>query len=1064
MPEPASPRSTADHNLLLGVLALQMELITRDGLTDAVKAWVLDKAKTLGDVLVSRGHLSPGELSALKTLALSHVGRHGDDPAKSLAAATTRALLPRVLEQIADPDLRASLPHVWTARADGDEACAAAAPTVGSPTSSGLRFRVLRPHAKGGLGQVSVALDAELGRHVALKEIQEHFADDPDCRARFLWEAEVTGHLEHPGVVPVYGLGRYSDGRPFYAMRFIRGDTFQDAIQRFHAADVPGRDPGERALALRQLLRRFLDVCNAVAYAHARGVLHRDLKPANVMLGPYGETLVVDWGLAKPVDRPEGLTGGEEDALRPTQATGLAPTQAGTVVGTPQYMSPEQAAGGRVQLGPAGDVYSLGATLYCLLTGRAPVEDSEVLAALLRVQSGDFPPPRRVKPGVPAALEAVCVRAMALQPERRYGSPKELADDIDRWLAEEPVRAYREPLRVRAGRWVRRHQTAVAAAAAALVVAAAFFGVATGLLTAAYQEAERQRDVAAAQRDKARDRFRLAREAVDRFYTQVSESTDLRARGLEGLRQTLLESAAAFYRRFVQEESDDAEVRAEQGRAYLRLANLYRVLRRGAQAERAYRQAVATAERLTTAFPGETRYQEDLALAHNALGVLYRDTGRLESAERSFQAARAVRRRLVDQAPHEPKHREDLAVSEANLGAMHSAVGRLREAERAYRRAEGLFRQLADARPQEPHYQRYLATVYNNLGALYAEQMDRPDPAEQAHREALRLRRRLAAEHPREPQYQEDLAGSHNKLGSLYSDTGRNGLAERAHREAERVARSLAEAHPRVPGYRKLLADTLMNLAIVYGETGHLDRCERTHRRAVDIQAALARAHPGFPEYALDLGSSYVNLGNLMRGRGRLAEACDWYTRAVERLAAFLRTQPQDADTRESLIGAHGGRAAALSRLGRSAEAAEDWKRVGELEPKGAGGTGRLFRAEFWMGARDHARAVAEAKAAAQGKAVPGSSCYGLAGVYARAVSAVRRDGKLTAEKRERLGSQYGAAAVALLKRARAAGYFGSRQSAEALKKDADWVALHSCEDFKGLVAEVDKALKARPK
>src|SRR5262249_39757486 len=163
---------------------------------------------------------------------------------------------------------------------------------LGTPTSSGLRFRVLRAHARGGLGEVFVAYDEELHREVALKQIQPRYAGDGDSRARFLLEAEVTGHLEPPGVVPVYGLGRHADGRPFYAMRFIKGDTLKDAVDRFHRAEVRGRDPGERGLALRELLARFVAVCNAVAYAHSRGVLHRDLKPVNVMLGPYGETLV----------------------------------------------------------------------------------------------------------------------------------------------------------------------------------------------------------------------------------------------------------------------------------------------------------------------------------------------------------------------------------------------------------------------------------------------------------------------------------------------------------------------------------------------------------------------------------------------------------------------------------------------------------------------------------------------------------------------------------------------------------------------------------------------------
>ncbi len=167
------------------------------------------------------------------------------------------------------------------------------------------RFVPLRPHARGGLGEVFVARDGELGREVALKAIQARFADDVHNQARFVREAQITGNLEHPGIVPVYGLGRAPDGRPYYAMRFIVGESLDAAIERFHGADKPGRDPGERSVALLHLLNRFKAVCHAVDYAHSRGVLHRDLKPSNVMLGPHGETLVVDWGLAKHIERDD---------------------------------------------------------------------------------------------------------------------------------------------------------------------------------------------------------------------------------------------------------------------------------------------------------------------------------------------------------------------------------------------------------------------------------------------------------------------------------------------------------------------------------------------------------------------------------------------------------------------------------------------------------------------------------------------------------------------------------------------------------------------------------------
>jgi serine/threonine protein kinase len=475
MPEPAPTPASADRNLLFGILALQMDFVSRDALLTAMNAWVLAKHKPLGQILVEQGGLAPEEHALVEAVVHRHVHNHGGDPQRSLAAVSSIRSLRQELEQVADPDLQASLAHV--ARPAGSDLSSTTDYSAGTPTSLGLRFRVLRPHAKGGLGEVFVARDEELHREVALKEIQAPHAHDPRSRSRFLLEAEVTGGLEHPGVVPVYGLGAYPDGRPFYAMRLIKGDSLKEAIKRFHAADGPGRDPGERTLALRGLLGRFVAVCNAVAYAHSRGVLHRDLKPGNVMLGPYGETLVVDWGLAKVVGRPAGTDGASEGTLRPPSASGSDPTRLGLAIGTPSYMSPEQAAGKLEELGPASDVYSLGATLYCLLTARAPVEGQEAGEVLRKVQAGNFAPPRAVKRQVPPALEAVCLKAMALRPADRYGSARALADEVEHWLADEPVAAYPEPWLARLARWGRRHRPLVAAALALLLTALAALAV-----------------------------------------------------------------------------------------------------------------------------------------------------------------------------------------------------------------------------------------------------------------------------------------------------------------------------------------------------------------------------------------------------------------------------------------------------------------------------------------------------------------------------------------------------------------------------------------------------------
>src|SRR6266542_1936645 len=254
------PAAAADRNLLFGILALQMDFVSRDALVAAMNAWVLAKAKPLGQVLMEQGALAKEEHDLLEALVQKHLARHGNDAERSLAALGPVGGVRDDLRQIADPDVEASLARVGGAPG-GDVFATRGPPSMGAPTSGGQRFRILRPHARGGLGEVYVASDDELHREVALKEIQGRHADDPESRSRFLLEAEVTGGLEHPGIVPVYGLGVYADGRPFYAMRFIRGDSLKDAIARFHADESLARDPGKRGLELRGLLGRFIDVC-----------------------------------------------------------------------------------------------------------------------------------------------------------------------------------------------------------------------------------------------------------------------------------------------------------------------------------------------------------------------------------------------------------------------------------------------------------------------------------------------------------------------------------------------------------------------------------------------------------------------------------------------------------------------------------------------------------------------------------------------------------------------------------------------------------------------------------
>jgi WD40 repeat protein/tRNA A-37 threonylcarbamoyl transferase component Bud32 len=528
----------ADRNLLLGILAAQMDLVGRDALATAINAWMLERQRPLGEILVEQGALAHAQRVLLESLVQEHLSAHGGDAAKSLASvnANTFGSIWAVIETQVDPALHPTLSLVPSAGAADTLAdpeatlphwsrlSATLAQGPSTADSLGTRFLVIRPHARGGIGQVSVALDRELNREVALKEILPEQADNPHSRARFLLEAEVTGRLEHPGVVPVYGLGKDSSGHPFYAMRFVKGESLQDAIVQFHRG-VKGAQGGLRrwVLSLRHLLNRFIAVCSVMEYAHSRGIIHRDLKPSNILLGAYGETLVVDWGLAKVVGREDIETGSGiiAAASRPAEGPGTAETLPGTAVGTPVFMSPEQADGRLDSVGPASDVYSLGASLYCLLTGQPPIHDSDIASVLQKVKAGEIISPRQANRRVPAGLEAICLKAMALHPRDRYSTPRELARDLECWMADEPVSVYREPISVRLTRWGRRHRTLATAIGVLLVTAVAALAVGTILLGWANDRTAGQRALALEQWHRAELKTREAREKADELERQL---------------------------------------------------------------------------------------------------------------------------------------------------------------------------------------------------------------------------------------------------------------------------------------------------------------------------------------------------------------------------------------------------------------------------------------------------------------------------------------------------------------------------------------------------------------
>ena len=696
----------ADHNLLFGLLALQNGMIDQSALVAAFHAWTRDKTRSIAHALLDQGAIDADDRTLLDGLVAKHLKRHGDDVEKSLAAIPARRSLLTGLVAIGDENVnasvgRASMGSNPTAPDDGVDA--EATTSMGSSHRRRPAFSVLRPHARGGLGAVFVALDAELNREVALKQMLDHHADDSASRTRFVLEAEITGGLEHPGIVPVYGLGSDGGGRPYYAMRFIRGESLKDTIAAFHADPKMKDDPGRRSLALRTLLRRFVDVCNAIEYAHTRGVIHRDIKPANIIVGKYGETLVVDWGLAKAIGRAEPTLPSDERTLMPSSASVSAETLPGSALGTPAYMSPEQSTGDLERLGPRSDVYNLGATLYCVLTGSRRSGETTSARSCEPSAMEIFRAPRSVDPSIDPALEAVCRKAMATRREDRYASCRALADDVERWAADEPVSAWREPVGLRLRRWGRRHRLLVTSIPAMLIVAVAALAVGDVLI--------------AHQRDRAERSLAFARQVVDEMYTGVAENLDDEPQ-MDDYQRQILEKALKFYDRFALPQSRDPQVTLEAARAGLRAGGIRSRLGQTGAAEQADRQALTVLCRLVADHPAEPTYRDAQADAHRELGDVLRTEERGPESEREIKAAVALWDALARAQPGIAKTRSKLADAHGRLGDQFQVEGRVEEAKTAFSQALQLGEELARDQPDVSAYQESLATILHAFARL----------------------------------------------------------------------------------------------------------------------------------------------------------------------------------------------------------------------------------------------------------------------------------------------------------------------------------------------------------
>jgi eukaryotic-like serine/threonine-protein kinase len=953
MSEHSSANPGAVRNLLFGVLALQADHLDPDRFAEACALWCTRKGTHLADLLVERGWLTSEDRLRVDCLLDRKLSEHGGDAAAGLAEviADRVRLSPAT---VTDPDVCRSVAATLIPPEGADLSVPRHIPPRHIPQGRN-RYRFSRLHAAGGMGRVWLACDDALGRDVALKELLPELAQSAAIKARFLREARVAGQLEHPGVVPVYDVGQSADGgSPYYTMRFVRGRTLAEVAEQHHRKRASG-EAGR--LDLRELLTAFTGVCNAVAYAHSRGVLHRDLKPQNVILGDYGEVILLDWGLARLVDAPEASS---DRVPAPVEGgTGLAATMHGQLLGTPAYMAPEQAEGRVDQLGARTDVYGLGAILYQILTARPPFPGDDATAILRLVVRDEPERPHRTVPDTPRALEAVCLKALAKNPLDRYATAKEMARDVQRWLADEPVSAWREPLRARAGRWVRKHRAGVAAGLVALLVAA------SGLLAVAAIQVEAGRRLSAknreleqangrleAARDRAERRVDLALGAVDNFLAAVNGNLDVQNKPEnEALRKTLLKAPLSFYQELRDEFRDarDGEERARDklANAYFQLAGLNRDLGSRADALQAYDEAVTLLDALVRESPEPaTRYR----LARALQGRGDEQSVNQETAAAALDSYLRARELFEAGLRDDPEAIEPLLALAATLisaADLRSRVGEPDKGLADLRRSVSVLEAARRRAPDRRDVQIRLAAAQRETADILGMNKGQLPEAFAATRAALDIAEPLARKYPDDSLCQETLFRIYQSLAQLHSDSGGPDKALECADRMLAIADALVRARPTASRHRLDRVSALARRGFALTDLGRHAESLAAQEVSRDGALVLVREQPTILPYKDALSTALSGMASAQFGLGRPADALKSVETQAGVLEEVVRLEPRDLYRQRNLAGVYYNCGVISKSLNRAAAAVKWYGRSLQVRERLAGEHPNEPRFEF---------------------------------------------------------------------------------------------------------------------
>ncbi len=753
----------------------------------------------------------------------------------------------------------------------------------------------------GGFGSVWRARDLELGREVAIKLPRGGSLGSPDREERFLREARSAAKLQHRGIVAVHDTGRHQ-GTVYIVSELVHGKNLMQWLE-------------QGPLEFREAAELAAQVADALDYAHQHGVVHRDLKPSNILLESDGSVggapvpsafrpRILDFGLAK------------SDSAETTM------TLDGQVLGTLAYMSPEQL---RSPHGVDGrsDIYSLGVVLYQMLTHELPFRGVSRMLQL-QVLEDEPSPPRRLNDRVPRDLETIAMKCLAKEPVRRYPSARDLADDLRRFLADEPIRARPIGQVERLRRWcLRKPAMASLAGGLALALLAGFAAV-----TWQWSRAEANLRDARWERDRAESNLDLARQVVNDMYVQIFN--DLVVTGiLPDYRRKILEKIVRFHETTLLPQSDDPSAHYQAGLTRKQVGRIQMTLSRLPEAVTAYRRALELLGPLADEHPAETRYAIELIDAYHQLALCYSAQGRPDEAEATQKEAVIRCERLVTSHPQEPDHWRGLANTYHNLARFYQETGRLAEAVAIYGKNVPILKRLVAEHPEDNGIRFEFAMCLNDLGAAYSGTGER---AAEADNQAAELFEVITRGHPNEThQDRGRLAESHNRLGAIHYKYGRSSEAAEEFRRGAKHYDAILVTQPDNLGVRSALSVILFNLGTICHLANHRDEAEGPYDRARVLLDRLVADRPDVPGYRFYLAKTAINLGTLLSETSAQDQALPLLQEAEEALEKLIRDHPTLIEYREALPEALGLLGRLYRESGRTAEAMHAYQRAREI-------------------------------------------------------------------------------------------------------------------------------------